>query len=90
MRILLVMCAHHVTSESYDIRIHARVVLSTLPTPVNGHYDNSNQQLNTSHYDKDVQRDKDMQQGVGLGWVRCQRFWLAFGAALLAEVGQHL
>ena len=27
--ILLVMCMHHVTSESCDIRIHARVVLPT-------------------------------------------------------------
>ena len=31
VRILLVVCAHHVTSESCDIRIHARVVLPTLP-----------------------------------------------------------
>ena len=29
-RILLVMCAHHMTSESCDIRIHAQVVLSTI------------------------------------------------------------
>ena len=55
-----------------------------LPTPVNGHYDNSNQQLNTTHCGKDAQWGKDMQWGVGLGWVRCQQFWPAFGAALLA------
>ena len=60
-----------------------------LPTPVNGHYDNSNQQLNTSHCGKDAQRGKNTQWGVGLGWVRCRWFWPAFGAALPAEVGQR-
>ena len=31
-----------------------------------------------------------MQWGVGLGWVRCQQFWVAFGAALPVKVLDHV